>query len=257
MTREKIKQASPESQDERERLLNEYGQQMGTYQRITKKVRALERRYPPGARDRATNFEITELDKERHQNHLRLIEIAEKLGKSKEDVFVDIIRWENSLEEYGLPEFSILKDSDIVDTETFHSAIQFNIEPRAGKPASPAPLDKAFGDYEFGKETYDGIARRVLKEDQILLVFSINPVEDYGDEEIKPDDFKEREKRAEALAGEIGGEYFDNYQGGYHGTSAHIIGVVFPKKDLEKVAGIVRNNPNKFRLGKEFYTNGE
>src|SRR3989344_1182361 len=243
-------QISPESRNEREQILGEYGQQMETYQSITKKVGSLERRYPPDTRDKAISFDILETDEDRHQNHLRLIETAKKLGKSKEDVLVDIIRWENSLQEYDLPEFSILKSSDIVDMQGFHSRIQFNIDNDKGKPALPTPLDKVFGDYEFGEKTYDGVVERVLSEDEILLVFSINPIEDYDGEEIEPDDFKEREKRAEALAHEIGGEYFDNYQGGYHETSAHIIGVVFPINDLEKVANVIRNNPEKFRLGK-------
>lgn len=252
MTIEKSEQASPESRDEREQLLNKYKLQMETYQHLTQKVRALMRRYPPNIRDQAINFEITETDNDRHQNHLRLIEIAEKLGKSKEDVLIDIIRWENSLEEYGLPEFSILKSSDLVDTEGFHSAIQFNIDEGVGKPASPTPLDKVFGDYEFGEETYGGVARRVFPEDKILLVFSINP-KHYDEEEIKTEDFEERKKRAKALANEIAGEYFDNFQGDYHATSAHIIGVVIPIKDFGKIAGVIRNNPQKFRLGKEFY----
>ena len=233
-------QISPESRNEREQILGEYGQQMETYQRITKRVRSLERRYPPDSRDKAISFEILETDKGRHQNHLRLIETAKKLGKSKEDVLVDIIRWENSLQEYDLPEFSILKSSDIVDTQGFHSRIQFNIDEHKGRPASPTPLDKVFGDYEFGKETDEGVMEKVLSEDEILL---------FG-EFLKS---LEREKRAEALAHEIGGEYFDNYQGGYHETSAHIIGVVFPINDLEKVANVIRNNPEKFRLGKDFY----
>src|SRR3989344_3035228 len=172
-------QISPESRNEREQILGEYGQQMETYQRITKRVRSLERRYPPDSRDKAISFDILETDKDRHQNHLRLIETAKKLGKSKEDVLVDIIRWENSLQEYDLPEFSILKSSDIVDMQGFHSGIQFNIYEDERRPAPPTPLDRVFGDYELGEETYGGVAERVFRvfpEYKILIVFSINPI---------------------------------------------------------------------------------
>lgn len=240
-------------QDQESQLLAEYVSGMESYQHTTKEVRALERRYPPNIRDQATLFKIQKMDEDRHQVHLELIEKAKKLGKDKNDVLIDIIRWENSLEEYELPEFSILKSSDIVDTQGFHSAIQFNINTDAGKPDFPTPLDKTFGNYEIGEKTYDGVTERVLQEDKILIVFSINPIEGYGDEEIKPFDFEQREERAQSLAEEIGGEYFDSNQGGYHGTSARIIGVVISKNDLEKVARIIRNNPKKFRLGKDFY----
>ena len=96
---------------------------------------------------------------------------------------------------------------------------------------------------------------RVLSENDILLVFSVVPIEDYGNEEIKPEDYDERVKRAEALANEIGGEYFEEYCGGYHDTSAKIIGVVIPKVRLEEVAGVIRDNPREFRLRNEFYEN--
>ncbi len=236
---------TPESGSEKETAFKNYTNAMETYLRVTNKMRGLERRYPIGTRDSAINFEIMEMDKDRHQDHLKLIEIAKKLGKSKEDVLIDIIRWENSLADYGLPEFSILKSSDILDTQGFHSAIKFNIDEDLGRPLSPAPLNESAFGSDFGE--------RVFPEDKILLVFSINPIEGYGEDEIKPEDYEEREKRAEALAMEINGEYFDNVQGGYHATSAHIIGVVFPIKDLESVLGIIRNSPDKFRLGKEFY----
>lgn len=242
-----------ENSDQREKILAEYSRLMAEYKSQTEKVRKLEQKRTKKGADQALDFDIQETDKERHQTHLRLIDLARNLDKTKDDVLVDIIRWENSLKEFGLPEFSILKSSDIVDTEGFHSAIQFNIDEDSGKPSTPLPLDKPFDDYEFGKETYDGEAKRVLSESEILIVFSINPIEGYGDEEVKPEDYEKREKRAEALAEEVEGEYFDNYQGGYHGTSAHIIGVVIPKTSLEKVAGVIRDNPKRFRLGREFY----
>lgn len=239
------------SESETELALRKYTAAMEVYQRITKKVRALERRYPQGVRDSEINAEIAVMDKERHQDHLELIKIAKSLSKSKEDVLIDIIRWENSLEEYGLPEFSILKSSDIVDTHGFHSAIAFNIDLRHGKPGAAKPLDEPFENYVFGGKPYRG-ATRVIPEDKILLVFSINPIA-HEFAETYPRDYQERVTRAEALAKEIGGEYFDHYDGAYHTTNTRIIGVVFPKKDLEKVLGIIRKNPGKFRIGKEFY----
>lgn len=237
---EKIKQP-----DLKEQELGAYSTIMDSYHNLTQKLRALERHHPADARDNAIKFKITEIDKDRHNLHLKAVEIAEKLGKTKDDVLIDIIRWDNSLSEYGLPEFSILKNADIVETGGFHSAIQFNINETEGVPSEPTPLDKQFTDY--------GDKENVIEENEVLLLFSIVPVEGSGERRLQPEDYDKRDARAESLAKEVGGKYFNQSMGGYHATSADVIGVVIPKEKLQKVAEVIRDNPKKFRLGKEFY----
>lgn len=82
-----------------------------------------------------------------------------------------------------------------------------------------------------------------------MFVFAIVPIENYGEEELDPRDYDERVKKADTLAKEVNGKVFEKRDSGYHEAYAKILGVIVPKKDLEKVAGIIRNNPDKYRLG--------
>jgi len=259
-------------------LRNEYKDLMNVYQRLTRDIKKLERKYPPERRDEASKFEILDIDKERHQTHLQLISIAEQLGKTKDEVIIDIIRWQKSLEEFGLPEFSILNSLDIIDTGPHYRGVQFNVTIYADRPTlyneRQTVLDEPFweeaeipenkldrADYfkskQFEKENF----KPVIDDDEVLIVFSvytITPKEKTSRAlgyliENKPIDHEERIHRAEVLADRVGGKFFDKIQGSFHETDARVIGVVIPKKDVEKVAEIIRNNPTQFRLGDKFY----
>ena len=106
-------------------LRNEYKDLMNVYQRLYRDIIRLERKHPPERRDRAIQWEIMEIDKERNQTHRKLVSIAEQLGKTKEDVIVDMVRWQESLEEFGLPEFSVLDSADMI--ETYVATLHFNL----------------------------------------------------------------------------------------------------------------------------------
>ncbi len=235
----------PAPEDDKELALKEYASKMDVYHDLTNRMRQLEKRYPAERREEATNFEIQDIDKNRHDLHLEMLNIAKNLGKDKNDVLIDIVRWDNSLEEYGLPEFSILKSADVIDTGGFHSATQFNID-STGKPEKPTPLDRNFTDYPGGP---------AFSDDKVLIVFAVTAVVNYGDVEVRPNHYEERVERAHALAeyNIQGGEYFHGQMGGSHETSAYIEGVLIPKNKLEEVCSVIRNNPEKFRLGEEFY----
>src|SRR3989344_4338303 len=231
--------------ENQESIAEDYFSLLGSYDRMSKRIAAVQRRYPvPG--DPEITAEISELDKERHKTHLQLLEMGAKLGKEKSDVLVDVIRKQRTLEEYGLPEFSILTENDIIKTDDWHNPYHFNVDSGARLPSSG---DEIGWLRERLRERGD---KREFSKDKFMLVFAIIPIENYGDDELEPDDYVVRVKRAKALAEQMGGEIFEKRDTSYHEAEAKILGIVFPKKDLEEIAGIIRNNPEKFRLGKEF-----
>ena len=191
---------------------------------------------------------VIELDKDRHETHLQLLEMGHKLGKDQGDVLIDLIRQQRTLEEYGLPEFSILTEEDVLMGDDWHQSYYFNVDTVA---CLPNEGDKIGWD---GNENED---KSLLSKDQFMLVFSIVPIENYGEDELEPDDYAVRLKRAKAFAENMGGKIFEQRDSSYHEASAKILGVIFPKKDVEKIAGTIRDNPEKFRLGKEFYSSEE
>lgn len=228
-----------------ENIAERYSGLLGAYHRASQRIKAIQRRYPvPG--DSEITAKIIELDKERHETHLQLLEMGSKLGKDKGDVLVDIIRQQRTLEEYGLPEFSMLTEEDIVETGDWHNPYYFNVDEEARLPSEGDQIQWA---RDEGKSAFS--------KDKFMLVFAIVPIEHYGEDELEPDDYAVRLKRAEALAKQMGGKIFEERDSGYHEGSAKILGIIFPKKDLEKIAETIRNNPEKLRLGEEFYSNKE
>ncbi|MBI2637901.1 MAG: hypothetical protein HYW88_03290, partial [Candidatus Sungbacteria bacterium] len=223
----------------------EYFNLIGTYKEDFYKLKDLQRQIPQGVTDKESAFAISEVDQKRHETHLKLIELGRKLGKDKDNVLVDIIRSEGTLEEYGLPEFSILTENDIIDTGDWHNPYDFNVDTQTLRPNTEVKTKpKSF--FSEGKS--------VIGADEAMMVFAIVPIENWGADELNPDDYKERVRRAGALAKKVGGRLFEEWDSGYHEAYAKILGVIVQRKDLEKVATTVRNNPYEYRLGNEFYS---
>ena len=235
----------PNNPENLENITKRYSGLLGSYHRASQKLKAIQRRYPvPG--DPEVTAKITELDKDRHETHLKLLELGGKLDKDKGDVLVDIIRQQRTLEEYGLPEFSMLKEDDIVETGDWHNPYYFNVDKDARLPSEGDQISWARNE-----------GKSAISKDKFMLVFAIVPIENYGEDVLEPDDYQVRVKRAEALAQQLGGKIFEEKDSSYHEGSAKILGVVFPKRDLEKIVGTIRNSPEKFRLGKEYYSKDE
>lgn len=226
---------------------------INSYHKVTQKMKALQRRYPI-PNDPEINEQIVTLDKERHDIHLHLLEMGEKLGKDKSDVLVDLIREQRTLEEYQLPEFSILAENDIITKKNDpFQPYEFNVDLQETLPCTNRNLLKTLSD-----NTPALYGESVIPKDKFMLVFAIVPVFKWEKrQEFTPDDFEIRIKRAEKLANELGGEFFNELDTTHHGSAARIIGVIFPNKDLENIVAIIRSNPKKFRLGEEFYLKRE
>lgn len=43
----------------------------------------------------------------------------------------------------------------------------------------------------------------------------------------------------------------------WHAAKVKVFGIAVPKEDLEKGASIIRDNPEKFRIGEQFYSEEE
>lgn len=164
--------------------------------------------------DERVQAKIQAADRKRHEKHLDLLASGMKLGKDASSVLVDIIREQGSLAEYGLPEFSIL-------------------------------------DWRSAENT--------LPEDECVLLYDVSPVrydEDETTHEIEaPDDYRVRQARAAALAERVHGKLENDYNSRYfHSSSQLFLGVIIPKDRLEEIAGIIRDEPEKYRFGEEFYS---
>lgn len=200
----------PESDIEKKSLQQHYHNLLESYYGKFLELRKIQRKNPGGATDPEVKSSMQIIDRERHQVHLKLIEIGTKLEKDKNDVMLDILKSEGSLYDYNLPEFSIKTAEDELNNE------------------------------------------KLFQQDEVFLIFAITTMDAETDEMAPPEDYEERKKRAEGLAKEIAGRLVNGEEGSRH-ESVLLLGVVFPKKDLEHVAAIIRDNPKKFRLGKEFY----
>jgi hypothetical protein len=235
--------ASPER---KESPADEYGLLLQHYRESQEALKRLEAKRAIGE---DVSRKVVDADKKRHEIHLKLLKSGETLlGKDKADVLVDIIRMERTLESYGLPEFSILKAGDVIATGDEHNPYYFNVDGKERAPAKDA--------FEGWKR---GMGESVIPDEKFMLVFAIVPIDHmkHGDPEDRPADYDVRLGRAKALADEIGCEVFEESDSAYHDASAKILGVMIPNADLEKAAGVIRDNPTKYRLGEEFYSEEE
>ncbi len=175
--------------------------------------------------------EMDVIDHERHETHLKLLDIARRLGKNADHVLVDIVRMEGDLATYGLPEFSILASEDFMPTKYW-------------KGDRRVPVDK----------------------DSVVIVFGVagisvdqmtDEVEFEEDAEEGPDFFI-RAKRAKAFAKQMHGEYFDHSDSEYfHSRTVDVVGVEIPRSELERATKVIRDNPSKYRLGEQYYSAAE
>jgi hypothetical protein len=212
-----------------------YSDLLGEYQRLYNKIKNLsQRQNNPNLQDK-----LKALDDERHQTHLQLLDLGAQLGKDKESVFADIIRKNKTLDELGLPEFSILVENDIVEHSEDRALLMSDDDIRIHRP-------------RFQN------AESLIPKDKCILVFDIAEAQtDETGQFTNTVETGVKWERAEALARAIGGEVFSEQDSEFHDASVLIVGVMFPKKELEKVAAIIRDNPEKYRLKKEFFSEDE
>lgn len=195
------------------------------------------------ATDEETKAEVDAIDRERHEKHQELLRNAEVLGMTAEDVLIDIVRARGNLEDYGLPEFSILTADDFDATS---DTVKAHVDPEKGGTGDI--FSRPYG-------LRSGVGS-LLPKDEVVIVFAIVPLNEGVDRSTEQGrEYEVREKKAERLAQKIKAEPFYFVDSEYfHTQSVAIAGVKIAGSDLEKVAKVIRENPQEFRVGKQFYT---
>ncbi|OGZ95202.1 MAG: hypothetical protein A3H69_05525 [Candidatus Sungbacteria bacterium RIFCSPLOWO2_02_FULL_47_9] len=228
----------PKTEKEHETLEKEYFDLLLSY---NNKSQELKKIAPAGAADEESQWLISHADKERNEIHKRLKVVGLKLGKGDMDVMTDILRQKGSLAEYGLPEFFILDANDM-------KSRSFNVDIDLRKPQK----------MKFDKDSYNGIE---IDPSSVIIPYVISPQwydSNYTGGYMAPKDFAIREQKARELAKTAHLQVVDVVDYEYfHDSSVCILGVVVPKDRLQEVMNIVRNNPTKYRVGDDFYSDAD
>lgn len=236
----------PEKQEEKEykdieALKKEYADLLAAYEAEFRELKKLDKQIIPGAGDEELARQIIFVDKERNKIHRKLKEVGAELGRKEVDVMADILREHGSLAEYGLPEFFVILGEDL-------SAEGFNLTKDLKRPKERFP-EKGVTDPQLSEE-FDWQSDIVIPF-VVIPRFQYNP---YSSMPLAPKDIAIRELRAMALAKEAKLKTIDGADDRWHAANVEIFGVVVPANRIEEVAGIIRNSPEKFRVGEEFYS---
>ncbi|HSX41833.1 MAG TPA: hypothetical protein VLE93_00610 [Candidatus Saccharimonadales bacterium] len=231
--------SAAEQWDERDRAIRDYSKLLESYRVSYQKIKNF-RRLHVDPTDLEAQQQLVELEGDRHQIHLSLTEVGAKINRTGNDILVDIIRTDRTLEELGLPEFSILTSEDL-------SGGNWNVDAENLLPGET---------YKPRVQGYRFDSEEQVKEGEICLVYDIAPMEgDYWEPKPAfPADYQQKLGRAQALCQSFGGRLFEDQDGYHHDdTSVFITGVILPKESLAKTAAFIREHPQELRLGEEFY----
>ena len=94
--------------------LEEYDNLLREHDALLRKLRRLHRSVKAMAKDSEMMEKILEVDLKTNEAHVKLRSVARELGMTESDTLADILRLQNSLEGYGLPEFSIFNSYHII-----------------------------------------------------------------------------------------------------------------------------------------------
>jgi hypothetical protein len=246
-----------------ENLINEYEKEarekelyiglLGKYHEKFSELKKLEakKKRIQGAPDEELDKLILFVDRERDDIHKELRESGTRLGKNEMDIMTDILRQEGSLAEYGLPEFFFLDSEDMLSPA-------FNIDLGNRWHGEPGSLRAQ----KLGAEKNGGLGGNYeLDPSAVVVPFVIKPKwsdSNYGGAYLGPEDSDIRTRRALELAKTAGLEIFaDRDYQYFHDSKISIFGVVVPKNRIAEIAATIRDDPDKFRVGEDFYSEQE
>lgn len=243
-----------------------YAELVDQYHGLFQKERAVRRRNPQDPT-------LPVLDAERDALHQQIIFLAESLGRNKESVTVDFIRREGNLGEYGLPEYGVVTADDLWNDFSFDSLDVDATTQRITRSLSETEVHgrrARFFEREDGWATPEATEKELerrsdetwneplpeggviatssgLKQDEVAIILGTSSTNDINLEsvEIQPKDYYERLRRCQKIVDELGGRVFAHTTGAYHITTT-LLGVAVPKGDMERVAGLLRNQGETF-----------
>ena len=234
----------------KEELEAEYLTLLKRYGNKTTEIKNLKKGVIGSVLDEQVDFTTREKDQERNAIHNELKRIGTQINRNKNDIDIDILRQQGSLEDYGLPEFIILTREDLTT-----SAYKFNgLNVENGKITTTH--DKMLGHPDPFTEYAN------FPKDMVIMVFMVSPIFVSSDYDsgfyFNPKDFAMRQERAFKLATHFGFKEFIGADYKYfHDSSMLVLGVEVPKAKLKEVSDYIRDNPNEYRLGNEFYSEEE
>jgi hypothetical protein len=262
---------------ERERLFAEYHNGLAEYDKLYLEVKKMIAEAEKIGTDEESKKLLAFTDKERDDLHKKLNGIAARLGKNEHDVMVDIFRQRGTLEEYGLPEFPVLKGGESVVMPGFNiDTTKLSVLPPQ-KPGGAfykaqleheAELDEMIKQEAVAGEEFGSFAEENKKIlNSMVIIYNITPIFDPAGNRIEQNqsgmalskkDHLLRRNRQLAIMEKFGLDPYEEMDGNYHlGSSLFVNGVVVPSDRIAEIAAAIRDNPAEFRLGEQFYSDNE
>lgn len=225
----RIKQEREENFYNYQNLLTQYGD-------VWNRIKRLERGYKTALTDTEVGTAIRVLDEERHNVHLKMLETAAKIGKSKGEVTADILNQEGNLAEFGLPEFALYQPD---------KNERFIEEP----------------DNALAKEYFKSRRTLIDKNKYSYLMFAIGDRTIGNEESPRPKIprlyFDLRHKKELELADELHLAAFRFNDEFAHLCDQTIYCVRVPDDQLEKVAVFINSQQERFRIREDFFSEQE
>ena len=205
---------------------------------------------------------LLELEQRRHALHLELLELAPKIDKSEVNVRVDLLRSRGNLSEYGLPEISLLKPADfqILDQEerNIKDAVKVGLSPHN---LNDSPILKRGEEDRFWDREYD----EPPKPGEVMFVYNTSELyltawHDRAGLMLQSVFSDAIEARAQRLARDTKLEHHVVYNADYfHSVEdfTRVHGLYVPDDQIERVATIIRENPEKYSPSPKFFSKKE
>lgn len=206
-----------------------YNRLIGDYRRKLREVRDAEK----GGENRSW---IEFLDKERDDIHNELRRLGVEIGKSSQDITLDILQSEKDLAQYKLPEFKILRTSKAMDKITWVSVIDGEGGSRQIFTSADEYPEKISAFIPFGEQES----------------WHLFDSENYSSRQ--PDE-KERRRRIAKVISLMKGRVraVEIYSGETFHRGTTLFGVACSSNDVEPLLTVMRNHRSEISIDKKFF----
>lgn len=212
--------------------IDEYNSLISQYREKTSEVRRAERK----EEDRTVIFF---LDKERDEIHNKLRELGKLIGKTSQDILLDILVSEKKLEEYHLPEFKVLRTINAMDAFDYIAVSKNNGEEVIYQKKDSLPKDFEFF-IPFGEQE----AYHLFDWEQFLF---------------SPVDTAERKRRRDILI-----QYTDRkmvpieiYSSHSYHNGTQLYGLAFSSEDFDQIVRIMKEHQSEISIDRSYFSEAE